>query len=85
MPEYRYRCNDCEIIFDVEEDMEANHLAAPCPRCGQPCERSWKGTAPVLVFRGPGFSLALQAEENEPMQDELCDGIEGLSVGTFEG
>jgi putative FmdB family regulatory protein len=83
MPEYRYRCNDCEIVFDVEEDMEANHLAAPCPQCGQPCDRVW--TTPGVVFRGLDFSLALQAEENEPVQDELCDGIEGLSVGTFEG
>ena len=84
MPEYRYRCNDCEIVFDVEEDMEANHLAAPCPQCGQPCDRVW--TTPVLVFRGLGFSLSLQAEETEPQTDELCDGIEGLeSVGIYEG
>lgn len=84
MPEYRYRCNDCETVFDVEEDIEADHDVAPCPGCGQPCDRVW--TAPVIVFRGPDFTLALQAEEAEPQVDELCDGIEGLeSAGIYEG
>jgi putative FmdB family regulatory protein len=84
MPEYRYRCNDCELLFDVEKDMEGNHDAAPCLDCDQPCERVW--TTPAVVFRGAGFSLTTRTEETEPQTDELCDGIEGLkSVGTFVG
>jgi putative FmdB family regulatory protein len=75
MPDYRYRCNDCEIFFTVTQHIDDNHDAAPCPRCEQPGDRAW--TVPVLVFRGPGFSLALQGE-TEPKTDELCDGIEGL-------
>jgi len=82
MPEYRYRCNDCELLFSAEMGMEDDHDAAPCPECGQPCDRVW--TTPAVVFRGPGFSLA--AQEREPQVDELCDGIEGLeSVGTYMG
>lgn len=77
MPSYRYRCNDCEIMFNVAQDFDENHDAAACPRCGQPGDRVW--TVPVLVFKGDGFTLALQAEEvKEPETDELCDGIEGL-------
>ena len=77
MPEYRYRCNDCEILFDVEEDIDAAHDSAPCPGCAQPCDRVW--TTPILVFRGPDFTLALQAEETEAgAADPLCDWIEGL-------
>ena len=77
MPAYRYRCNDCEILFDIEQPIDDNHDAFPCPYCDQPADRVW--TVPVIVFRGDGFSLALQAEEvREPQTDELCDGIEGL-------
>lgn len=85
MPEYRYRCNDCLILFDVEEDVEANHDAAPCPKCAQPCDRVW--TTPVIIFRGPDFTLAVQGEQAEPSPaDELCDGIYGLkSLGAFVG
>lgn len=85
MPEYRYRCNDCQIVFNVEGAMEGNHTSAPCPQCGQPCDRVW--TTPVLMFRGPDFTLALQARETEMRKaDELCEGIEGLeSLGTFAG
>ncbi|MGD8499541.1 MAG: hypothetical protein PVJ86_02775 [Phycisphaerales bacterium] len=80
MPAYRYRCNDCETFIVVNQDIDDNHDAVLCA-CGQPAYRAW--TVPVLIFRGPGFSLALQAEETEPKTDELCDGIEGLeSMGS---
>lgn len=77
MPDYTYRCNDCEWIFDVEKPLGEAEDTELCPTCGQPCDRVW--TAPVIVFRGPDFTLALQAEEEPgPMGDGLCDGIEGL-------
>jgi putative FmdB family regulatory protein len=77
MPDYRYRCNDCEVMFNLTQDFDDNHDAAPCPQCGQPADRVW--TVPVIVFKGDGFSLALQAEEvKESRTDPLCDGIEGL-------
>lgn len=56
---YAYRCNDCEIIFDVKEPMEANHDHAPCITCEQPCDRVW--TTPIVIYRAPGFTLAGQA------------------------
>jgi putative FmdB family regulatory protein len=80
---YSYRCNDCELIFDVEEPMEADHVAAPCPTCKQPCDRVW--TTPVIMFRGPDFTLGSQAEE-VPEPDPTCDGIDGLEcLGTCIG
>ena len=77
MPNYRYRCNDCEVFFTVTQKIDDNHDAAPCPYCEQPSYRDW--TVPMIIFRGPDFTLALQAEEvKESETDELCDGIEGL-------
>ena len=81
MPDYRYRCNDCETFFTVAQHIDEDHDAAPCPGCGQASDRAW--TVPVLVFKGPDFTLAMQAEEVEPKTDELYDGIEGLeSMGS---
>jgi len=38
--------------------MEANHDAAPCPTCSQPCDRVW--TTPMVIYRAPGFTTAGQ-------------------------
>ena len=84
MPEYRFRCNDCMRLFDVEQERDAPHDSATCPRCGQPAYRAW--TVPVVVFRGDGFTLSWQGEEEPGQDDPLCDGLDGLEcLGTCVG
>ncbi len=53
MPLYRYRCNNCNYMFEANQRMSDNPLTA-CPSCGEDELRRVISSVGV-VFKGPGF------------------------------
>lgn len=52
MPIYEYKCQACEIKFEVRRGFSES-TGAGCPRCQRPAQRIF---SPVpIVFKGPGF------------------------------
>lgn len=52
---YTYECSSgtCGEAFERLVEVVKRDAAQVCPVCGGPAERLF--TAPVIVFRGPGF------------------------------
>ena len=71
MPDYDYRCTQCDEVFEVTRPMGASRDER-CPRCGAEARKVF---SPVGVsFKGPGFHNTdyrpQPKDESAPSKDE---------------
>ena len=52
MPNYVYRCTNCENRYETREGFDAP-ATQTCPRCGRTAQRVL--FAPSILFKGSGF------------------------------
>ena len=53
MPLYEYKCNGCNITFDVTRSYQERETAIECPACGLDSTRVY--SVPGVQFKGTGF------------------------------
>lgn len=53
MPYYGYRCDDCEIEFDVRKPMSESNVLEKCPECEEDTRKLVVPTG--FVLKGDGF------------------------------
>ncbi len=53
MPNYDYRCEKCENVFEIFHKMTENP-ELKCPKCGSNAKRMFGGGAGI-IFKGSGF------------------------------
>ncbi len=60
MPNYEYRCNSCENVFEIWQEVGSS--PPPCPECGSEVKKVFH---PVrTIFKGSGFYVTdLRAEK----------------------
>lgn len=56
MPQYEYRCPDCEVTFETYARMKDSQQEQPCPECGSQSRRFYS-RAPSFIMRPVGYNL----------------------------
>ncbi len=56
MPNYDYKCENCEHQFEVYQSMKDEKMTT-CPNCGKNSLRRLIGSGSGLIFKGSGFYL----------------------------
>ena len=95
MPNYEYKCTQCENQYETREGFDAPSRQ-PCPKCGAIAKRVL--FAPPIVFKGSGFyvtdsrkgrrpswSHAARPELAEPLVEAFATALEALGVRTARG
>ena len=67
MPNYEYRCIECENQFEIWQEVGSS--PPPCPECGQEVKKIFH---PVrTIFKGSGFYVTdLRAEKDKSSKDK---------------
>ena len=63
MPIYEYRCNECEITFELKQSIKEEAVAA-CTKCGKPVGRII--SAPAIMFKGTGWYITDYSDKMKP-------------------
>jgi putative FmdB family regulatory protein len=53
MPTYRFKCNECDLVFEQKMPVTRLDLPVPCPKGHLKTQRIF--TVPSIVFKGSGF------------------------------
>ena len=71
MPNYEYKCKECEIKFEIWQEVGAD--APPCPECAGAVKKVLH--APKLHFKGSGFYVTdLRNEKSKGKPSEESAG-----------
>jgi putative FmdB family regulatory protein len=54
MPNYDYKCADCEKTFEIFQNISAERLTN-CPECGKTGFKRLIGSGAGIIFKGSGF------------------------------
>lgn len=70
MPFYGYRCDDCEVEFDVRKPMSESGTLEKCPECGEDTRKLVVPCGFVLVGDGfPGKNNRVQGQMRARRED----------------
>jgi putative FmdB family regulatory protein len=54
MPNYDYKCTNCEKTFEIFQNISAERLTN-CPECGKSDFKRLIGSGAGIIFKGSGF------------------------------
>ena len=80
MPQYEYKCTQCENQYETREGFDAPSRQ-PCPKCGAIAKRVL--FAPPIVFKGSGFYVTDSRKGSSTTVGDYNMG--STSSGTKEG
>ncbi len=76
MPNYEYRCTECEHIFEIWQ--KVGEAAPACPECGSAVKKVFH--PPRVIFKGSGFYVTdLRAEKEKSKSGAKSESSGGAS------
>ncbi len=73
LPEYRYRCDDCNLTMIEHKHMNEDHSPPKCSLCGKVTYRIWSGDQePIYV--GEDFTLSADSKESVDVWEDQNHG-----------